>query len=201
MSKQVLLSDDEVVAAAVRMGKDWKTSLPTVSAQDPDDLLRAVARGTRSLYMRGMLTGPGNTDLAPEISALLSPAAGTLPEHLGYAATSAEPHAAAGLRFAIFESTNGNKVLIITLANGINEISEVPRGRAREFVAAFAGAPLREGADENAAVLLAPIGADAATFAVVTARGTRTGTLSIASPDFTSGQPTDTLPTTLIPQA
>lgn len=201
MSKQVLLSDDEVVAAAVRLGKDWKASLPTVRVQDPDDLLRAAARGNRSLYLRGMLTGAENTELAPEISALLSPAAGSFPEHLGYAARPSDPHVAAGVRFAVFESHAGTKVLIVTLTNGINEISEVPRGRAREFVTAFAGAPLQTGAEDNAAVLLAPLGADSATFAVVTAKGTRTGTVSLASPDFASGKPTDALPPALVPQA
>lgn len=201
MSKHILLSDDEVVAAAVRLGKDWKASLPTVSVEDPTDLLRAAARGHRSLYLRGMLTGTENTELTPEVSGLLSSAMGTLPEHLGYAAQSSDPAVVAGLRFAIFESPRGNKVLIVTLPNGINEISEVQPERAREFVTAFAAAPLQAGAEDKASVLLAPNGADSAAFAVVTVHGTRTGTVSISSPDFTSGQPAEGLPPALLPRA
>lgn len=200
MSQRILLSDDELVAAAVRLGKDWKASLPTVSVDDPADLLRAAARGHRSLYLRGLLTGPDNSELVSELSALLASAVGMLPEHLGYAAKSADPHVVAGLRFAIFESRNDNKVLVVTLPNGINEISEVTPDTAREFIAAFAGAPLRPGAEDNAVVLLAPDGVDSAGYAVVTAEGTRSGAGSLSSLDLTSGQPTPGLPLTLIPQ-
>lgn len=201
MSKQVLLSDDEIVAAAVQLGKDWRASLPTVSVEDPADLLKAAARGNRSLYLRGLLTGAENAELAPQVSALVSRVAGTLPEHLGYAARASEPRVVAGLRFAIFESTQGNKVLVVTLPNGINEISEIEPARASEFVTAFAFAPLHAGDDDKATVLLAPGDADSATFAVVTAHGTKTGTVSLSTPDFASGRPTEGLPAALVPQA
>ncbi|SEQ81642.1 hypothetical protein [Arthrobacter sp. OV608] len=201
MSKQVLLSDDEVVAAAVQLGKEWKASLPTVRVEDPADLLGAAARGNRSLYLRGLLTGAGNAELAPEVAALVSRAAGTPPEHLGYAARAAEPGVVAGLRFCIFGSPQGNKVLVVTLPNGINEISEVEPAQASEFVTAFASAPLSAGDEDKATVLLAPGYADSATFAIVTAQGTKTGTVSLSTPDFASGRHTDGLPPALVPQA
>lgn len=201
LSQKILLSDDEVVAAAVRLGRDWRVSLPTVIVEDPADLLRAAARGHRSLYLRGMLIGAGNTELAPEVSTLLAQAAGRLPEHLGYAAQSVDPYVVAGLRFAVFESASGNKILVVTLPNGINEISEVRPERAREFVTAFAGAPLEGGAEDKAVVLLAPRDADLASYAVITARGTTSGEGPLSSLDFAAGQLTDLVPSALIPRA
>jgi hypothetical protein len=199
LSRRILLSDDEVVAAAVRLGKDWKASLPTVNVEDPSDLIRAAARGHRSLYLRGLLTGPDNSELVPEVSALLGPAAGAIPQHLGYAADSANPQVVAGLRFAIFESAHDNKILIVTLPNGINEVSEVHVGAARDFVEAFAAAPLQAGAEDKAVVLITPNGKDSAGFGVVTAEGTTSGAGELSLLDLASGQPTRGVPANLVP--
>lgn len=202
LSQRILLSDDEVVAAAVRLGKDWKASLPTISVEDPADLIRAAARGHRSLYLRGLLTGPDNSELVPEVSALLGPAAGAVPQHLGYAADSANPHVVAGMQFAIFDSArHNNKILIVTLPNGINEVSEVQLGAARDFVEAFAAAPLQAGAEDKAVVLIAPDGKDSAGFGVVTAKGTTSGAGELPLLDLESGLPTRGVPATLVPSA
>lgn len=56
------LTDDEVVALAVRDGQAWATPLPTVALDEPDDVAASARRGERSLYARGLL-GVGDDPL------------------------------------------------------------------------------------------------------------------------------------------
>lgn len=61
----MLLSDDEAVAIAAHEGVAWRTPLPTVSTHQPRELGAAVARGVRSLRLRGLFGDEGG---APELS-------------------------------------------------------------------------------------------------------------------------------------
>ena len=50
-----MLTDDEVVALSVRAQAPWRTPLPTVDLADQDRVLASLMRGSRSLYVRGLL--------------------------------------------------------------------------------------------------------------------------------------------------
>lgn len=68
----LLLTDDEVAAAAVSMGLSWPTLLPTIPSDD-ENLVAAAVRGRRSLAVRGFLVpGPDRFgQLADEVSSVL----------------------------------------------------------------------------------------------------------------------------------
>lgn len=70
------LTDDEVVALAVRSASVWASPLPTVDLDEPADVASAARRGERSLYARGLLQ-IGDADLGAlddELEELLRPA-------------------------------------------------------------------------------------------------------------------------------
>lgn len=200
MGQKLLLSDDEVAAAAMRLGGEWKASLPTIDVDDAADLLRAVARGHRSLFLRGLLSGTGGDELAEQVAGLLAPAVGKLPEQLGYAANSEDLYAAVGARFAVFAAGPESKLLVLTLPNGINEISVLRAEGAREFVESFASAARKAGDRGKAVVVIAPTETDLAVFAVAAADRVTTGTGSPGSLDLETGRPSDGLPLSVLPR-
>lgn len=56
-----MLTDDEIVAASARLESTWRTPLPTVNLDAPDGALAAFVRGSRALYVRGLLDMDSNT--------------------------------------------------------------------------------------------------------------------------------------------
>lgn len=50
-----MLTDDEVVALSVRLAAPWRTVLPTVDLTSEERVLASIMRGSRSLYVRGLL--------------------------------------------------------------------------------------------------------------------------------------------------
>lgn len=50
-----MLTDEEVVAVGVRLAAPWRTVLPTVDLASEERVLAAIMRGSRSLYVRGLL--------------------------------------------------------------------------------------------------------------------------------------------------
>ncbi|MEA5456400.1 hypothetical protein SPF06_16825 [Sinomonas sp. JGH33] len=194
MTQGLLLTDDEIVAVAMRWGRDWKASLPTLALDDDAELIRASARGHRSLFVRGLLGGPNNEELSNQVEQALGSAVGTLPELIGYAANSEDLRAATGLRFALFSTDAGEKVLVVTLPNGINEISRVSPADAQDFISTFAAGPGKVGAGSPAVVLVSPKTEDSTQFAVVTSEGTTSGSGPLSSLDLASGAPTPEVP-------
>lgn len=194
MAKGLLLTDDELVAVAVKLGSVWKASLPTVVIDDDSELIRAAARGHRSLFLRGLLGGADNEELADRVEEALGSAVGILPDVIGYATNSEDRRSATGLRFAIFGVNAGEKVLVVTLPNGINEISRVSSSEAQEFVSIFAAGPGKVGAGSPAVVLVAPTTQGSSKFAVVSADGITSGSGPLSSLDLGSGVPTPELP-------
>lgn len=194
MTQGLLLSDDELVAVAMRSGRAWKASLPTVAIDDNAELIRAAARGHRSLLLRGLLGGGSEEEQSNRVEEVLGSAVGMLPEVIGYTAESSDLRAATGVRFAIFGDDADAKVLVVTLPNGINEISRLDRSHAQEFVSAFAAGPGKLGASTAAVVLVAPTAEGSHHFAVVTAEGITAGSGPLSSLDLMSGSPTPDLP-------
>ncbi len=55
MLKETLLTDDEIVAVAARLDAPWRTVIPTIVVEDAASVAAAVVRGSRSLFVRGLL--------------------------------------------------------------------------------------------------------------------------------------------------
>lgn len=68
-STTVLLTDDEVVALALRSGTIWRAPLPTVGDSE-EELTRAAARGWRALLVRELVVDRDNA--APELHDVLA---------------------------------------------------------------------------------------------------------------------------------
>ncbi len=62
--ESVALTDDEVVALALGLGRAWPASVPTVDLDDVDAVRAAGLRGERSLFVRGLVDGDGGIDPA-----------------------------------------------------------------------------------------------------------------------------------------
>lgn len=120
-----VLTDDELVAIAVEQDSEWLGNLPTVDATDIAQLASASARGLRSLAVRDLLNGKGSSRLSPEILATVGPAIGKRPTIYAYVAQSAMPLVVTGASIAVFPAASAGEsrsTVVITLANGINEI-------------------------------------------------------------------------------
>ena len=65
----VLLTDDEIVALALRSGVAWRAPLPTVG-QSEEELTRAAARGWRALLVRELVVDRDHP--APELQDVLA---------------------------------------------------------------------------------------------------------------------------------
>lgn len=71
---QLLLTDDEVAAAAYINDRPWATPLPTVDISEPARLAASIRRGRRSLVARDLAVEADNgLRLAERLSSLLDP--------------------------------------------------------------------------------------------------------------------------------
>ncbi len=64
---ECVITDDELVALAQQFGIEWTRPLDTVDLEDRDDTVRAVARGVRSLMIRGLVDAGGRLHADTEI--------------------------------------------------------------------------------------------------------------------------------------
>lgn len=199
LNQTLLLSDDEIVAVAARLGGEWKTGLPTVDAADPKDLIRAAARGNRSLAIRGLLAAEGA--LKPRILDRLSQAVGAVPQQEGYVADASDLQLPAGLRFAVFDTGPQAKLLVLTLPNGVNEVSVLPRTTVRELIGALIEGAQQAGEPRRPLVLLAPLGEKSLGFAVVSFEGIKAGRGEGPSIDLSKGIPAEEIPAMFLPTA
>jgi hypothetical protein len=197
-----VMTDDELVAAAVLRGTVWFGMLPTVD-NTVSDLVAASARGLRSLTVRRMLVGGDSVALTAELEATLAPTLGVRPEALAYVAAATDPSVAVGEVFARFPSTGPTSATaVVTLANGISEIEAVDLVTAGRILSAPIRSAFTTGvtpaADGSARLLVYIPDPTAPEDVLVISPGSVTrGTISAADGAFVAGETVDHLPTGL----
>lgn len=135
----ILLTDDEVVAAAIQRGKTWPHPLPTVEL-DADALLSAGARGARSLLVRGLARTDGSALVIDEsICSIVDRVADSLQRALAYIADRSDPAALAGSSTYLYLTSDAYRPVVLDLvsASGVHNLREVTRAEGVElFLAA-----------------------------------------------------------------
>lgn len=177
------LSDDELVALAVRAGGEWKAFLPTIDTSDLDALMRAQLRGERSLALRqGRLTASGSQISIDEVVQMIAPAITSAPTVIGYSSPLSDPDVADGPSFAAFRTGDKERLLVATTAGGLSEIEVVAVDRVSLLIEAFGHAAGADAQAGRAAVILFPSDEGGGNAFVVNAEGTSEAAYSIADP-------------------
>ncbi|MET4160032.1 hypothetical protein [Agromyces sp. PvR057] len=179
---RILLTDDEVVAAAALLGGAWRAPLPTVSVEDPGEMIKAAARGRRSLGVRGLMQD--GATLAPQLAEALSAIVRRRPDRMGYVGEVADRGLLAGGAFAAFlDGELGT--LVVTTANGVNEFTRATQDEIDDFVVAFVAAGRSE--ERRPIVVVAPVDETTTRFAVATRDSVLFGLGPIGALDLESG--------------
>jgi len=147
-----ILTDDELVAIAVRAGAAWKGLLPTVSVDSVASLLRAAFRGNRSLVVRGLCSSDGSR-IMPEMADAVS-AASTAPLVLAFVAAENSPLAPTSAGVGVFPLEPTGLVIDVTLANGLHEITRGEIGQAQEVLLGMARLYQSNGSFQGAGYVL-----------------------------------------------
>ena len=140
-----LLTDDELVAIAVEQNSEWFGNLPTVETSNATLLANASARGYRSLTVRSLMSETGASRLDARVLAAVGPAVGHRPEVFAYLADSDSPLAVTGASIAVFAASDTQSTLVVTLADGINEVKVLGRAAAMTAAWKFVNQVFREG--------------------------------------------------------
>jgi hypothetical protein len=141
----IVLTDDELVAIAVEQGAEWFGNLPTVETSDVTHLANASARGFRSLTVRSLLSAKGESRLDSTLLAALGPAVGNRPDVFAYLADSRSPLSVTGASIAVFALSDTESTLVVTLADGINEVKVLGRAEALLVAWKFVNQVFRDG--------------------------------------------------------
>lgn len=131
----VSLTDDEVVAIAVRAGIAWPTMLPTVDVLEPEELAKAALRGDRSLVARGFMhrVGDGAVSLIPTVKDYINPILTRQPVLGVYVATEDLTYIPNGLTYVHYDTQTASEwVTDVITDGGIHHLSTTTGKEARE---------------------------------------------------------------------
>lgn len=139
----VLLCDDELLALAHSRQGSWTRPITTVDVSSTGQLTAAVARGYRSLLIRGLLAGDG-----PESSELLLPLAlvGSRPGIMATWVTDDLTQVKDAERYELFADPTGAFAAVTTRPGGIHGFVPVD---GREGLAFFADLALAHQTGES----------------------------------------------------
>lgn len=131
-----LLTDDEVVAAAIQREKSWPHPLPTVELTS-DSLLSAGARGARSLLVREMArTNDSSLVLDEALSSLVDQVGDSTVRAIAYVVDISKPSELAGSSTYLYlpsdDTTEG--VLDLVSSSGVHDLRGLS---AVEAISAF----------------------------------------------------------------
>lgn len=119
------LTDDEIVALALRSDVVWAVPLLTVLL-DVDALSAAGRRGMRSLGVRGLLDGSGVEPA--ELTSLVAAAAGAASWSAAY--TAADDSRIVGASTFVFHLADGSTIVDMVSADGVHLLSRSSAGEA-----------------------------------------------------------------------
>lgn len=149
---EIVLTDDEVLAAAQPAERAWTRFLPTVDTTDSKEVLRSVARGFRSLALRGLID-----DESPDAEGLRLPAevSGESPWAMAMAVTSEITPLAGAERVEIFTDGEEDSITVLTLPSGVHYFRRSSKVQALDLLADLAvDGQVADAADSRLAILL-----------------------------------------------
>jgi hypothetical protein len=157
------LTDDEAVAIATLTGATWPTVLPTIDLSTPRARDAAVARGIRSLGVRGLtgVNAAGEPVLTDRTAQLLSDAVGHPSRVAAYVGSSIAPYPVLGTT-VVASSAAGSSTAVfdVVTAAGVHDVVEVSCDAAADAVVEFArkaftdGIPAPDGVEPSAEFVL-----------------------------------------------
>jgi hypothetical protein len=128
MSDFQTISDDEAVAIAAHRGASWPAALATVDSSSPVELAAAMARGTRSLVMRGLAQpAEGRLALDEPLEALARAVSSGRPLHVYPAAAGSPGSAVGGVVYVYPPTADGQYPVDIVHGYGIHDLSVLAR--------------------------------------------------------------------------
>ncbi|GGH42221.1 hypothetical protein [Microbacterium album] len=137
MNDVVRLTDDEIIAAAVELGGEWKGVLPTVDVEDRGELERAAARGVRSFMVRQLIDeGPDGLP-SEDVRRLVRPGVGAVARAVLFPSEQEDPLKAGGAWLTVFAADEHSRAVVVTSSAGISELQLVDADHARRVVAGF----------------------------------------------------------------
>jgi hypothetical protein len=119
-----VLSDDEIVAIAVKDGASWPGPLPTINLGERE-MLQAIVRGVRSLLARELVTMIGiDYEVSADVRTLIGQA--TLATHAAsaYVSEVSSPGQLKGSSAYLYFGESGAVIDLVTLG-GVHEVGEV----------------------------------------------------------------------------
>ncbi len=136
-----LLTDDEIVALSVNVGKAWPLSLPTIPTKDLPNLQASNNRGIRSLAVRGLATVAPQDGLILDqgLLALTSRAIGANGYLAAYVADKESPGVPAGSSVTVyFAHDDGPAVVDSVTVSGVHALRAASSAEGRTAVSQFA---------------------------------------------------------------
>ncbi|GAA4076042.1 hypothetical protein ACFFOS_17210 [Nocardioides kongjuensis] len=165
----LLLTDDEVVALAADRESFWPGALPTVPMVRPDDAIRAVLRGQRSLRVRDLLSEAGES--TPQLVELRDSVLDAEGRIAVYLCDEAFDRVSWDISADLYWYAPGWLVETTTAA-GIHAFRQSSRAEATELLVGLTSAALSGGGGERLCVALVT---ERESKAVVVSAGTITG--------------------------
>ena len=136
-----LLTDDEIVALSVNLGKSWPVSLPTIANPELLNLQASNNRGVRSLAVRGLAKASGAGELAidQEIFGLAKRVTTATSYLSAFVADRAHPVTVAGSSVtSYFGESSAPPVVDSVTVSGVHALREESASDAQAAVVAFA---------------------------------------------------------------
>lgn len=156
----VMLSDDEAIAVAAHSGVGWVTPLPTVAVHVTRDFGAALARGIRSLRLRGLVREEaGSPVLAEELTPFVTGVRAT-PGVIAQAVRVGSPDIPLGGLLMASPISDGEVFFDLISADGVHDFQLVPKALARETVLDYIWGVFCSTAGQVDAELRAVVGPD-----------------------------------------
>jgi hypothetical protein len=136
-----LLTDDEIVALSVNVGKSWPLSLPTIANPELVNLQASNNRGVRSLAVRGLAktSGAGALAINGELFDLATKVTSATSYLTAFVADRAHPVTVAGSSVtAYFGGDAAGAVVDSVTVSGVHAVREESPSDARAAVITFA---------------------------------------------------------------
>ena len=148
--QRCVLTDDEVIALAIRINQTWPSALPTVDTSDLAAVEAAAERGTRSLVVRDLLGVRGIDELATSLARIVDGVFTGRPALATYLADQSYRYVAAGFASAHFAIDDDMWLTEVTVPTGVHYLRMVPSEVCRESALTLLRSSFEHGLSQTA---------------------------------------------------